>query len=64
MNERTYPGIRKSGRLKSLYCSLEPEEWRELQGYVALGGLSMIQICNKLLREYIGARRAHGDCKP
>ena len=59
VNGRTYPGIRASGRLKKVYCSLEHDEWRELGGYVALDGLSMIQLCNKLLREYITAWRAH-----
>jgi hypothetical protein len=59
MAERTTPGVRKSGRLKSLYCSLEPSEWSELQKYKALDRLSMTQLCNQLLRDYITACRKH-----
>ena len=59
MNQRTYPGARASGRLKYVYCTLEHDEWRELRGYVAMDRLSMTQLLNKLLREYISAWRAH-----
>ena len=59
MNGRTYPGIRASGRLRSIYCTLEQTEWTQLHQYAALDRMSLIQLCNRLLREYITACRAY-----
>ena len=59
MNGRTYPGIRASGRLRSIYCTLEQAEWTELHRYIALDGLSMTQLCNQLLRDYTLDCRAY-----
>jgi len=59
VNGRTYPGIRASGRLRHIYCTLDDSEWNELQRYHVMDRISKTQLCDKLLRGYMTACREH-----